>query len=106
VQRDPENEERGSAERGWKKVSVLTDLTIKTSLLSMSFGEFGPGLNALTGETGAGKSILVDAINLLLGSRASSEMIRTGQEEAAVEAVFELGQDDPLPQFRELGIDV
>ncbi len=86
---------------------MLTDLTIKNfAIIDELQAEFGPGLNALTGETGAGKSILVDAINLLLGSRASSEMIRTGQEEAAVEAVFELGQDDPLPQFRELGIDV
>jgi DNA repair protein RecN (Recombination protein N) len=51
--------------------------------------EFGQGLNLLTGETGAGKSILVDALALLLGEKASSEVIRTGAERAVVSAVFE-----------------
>jgi DNA repair protein RecN (Recombination protein N) len=51
--------------------------------------EFGPGLNLLTGETGAGKSILVDALALLLGDKASSEVIRKGAERAVVAAVFE-----------------
>src|SRR5438045_5409927 len=41
--------------------------------------EFGPGLNVLTGETGAGKSILVEAVGLLLGSRASADLVRTGE---------------------------
>jgi DNA repair protein RecN (Recombination protein N) len=50
-----------------------------------------PGLNVLTGETGAGKSIIVGALSLLLGERASSESVRTGAERAAVEGVFELG---------------
>jgi DNA repair protein RecN (Recombination protein N) len=50
----------------------------------------GPGLTVITGETGAGKSILVEALGLLRGSRASAEMIRAGCEEARVEAVFEL----------------
>ncbi|HEY6372144.1 MAG TPA: DNA repair protein RecN [Candidatus Sulfotelmatobacter sp.] len=51
--------------------------------------EFGQGLNLLTGETGAGKSILVDALALLLGAKASSDVIRTGTERAVVSAVFE-----------------
>ncbi len=51
--------------------------------------EFGQGLNLLTGETGAGKSILVDALALLLGEKASSDVIRTGAERAVVSAVFE-----------------
>ncbi len=51
--------------------------------------EFGPGLNLLTGETGAGKSILIDALSLLLGEKASTEVIRTGAERAVVAAVFE-----------------
>jgi DNA repair protein RecN (Recombination protein N) len=51
--------------------------------------EFGQGLNLLTGETGAGKSILVDALALLLGDKASSDVIRTGTERAVVSAVFE-----------------
>ncbi|HSC28068.1 MAG TPA: DNA repair protein RecN, partial [Vicinamibacterales bacterium] len=51
--------------------------------------EFEPGLNVLTGETGAGKSILVGAVGLLVGGRASSDLVRTGEECAAIEAVFE-----------------
>ena len=51
--------------------------------------EFGHGLNLLTGETGAGKSILVDALALLLGDKASSDVIRTGTQRAVVSAVFE-----------------
>ena len=51
--------------------------------------EFATGLNLLTGETGAGKSILIDALGLLLGDKASSDVIRTGAERAVVAAVFE-----------------
>ena len=51
--------------------------------------EFAAGLNLLTGETGAGKSILIDALGLLLGDKASAEVIRTGSERAVVSAVFE-----------------
>jgi DNA repair protein RecN (Recombination protein N) len=53
--------------------------------------EFDPGLNVLTGETGAGKSILVEAVGLLLGGRASGDLVRTGEEVAAIEAIFERG---------------
>jgi DNA repair protein RecN (Recombination protein N) len=65
--------------------------------------EFGPGLSLLTGETGAGKSILIDALGLLFGARASSELIRTGEDRAVVEAVFEseaaarAGEEHGLP---------
>jgi DNA repair protein RecN (Recombination protein N) len=58
--------------------------------------EFGPGLNVLTGETGAGKSILVEAIGLLLGGRASGDFVRTGEETASVEAIFENGGEELL----------
>jgi DNA repair protein RecN (Recombination protein N) len=58
--------------------------------------EFGPGLNVLTGETGAGKSILVEAVGLLLGGRASGDLVRTGEELAAIEAIFESGDDELL----------
>src|SRR5947207_1302935 len=51
--------------------------------------EFDPGLNVLTGETGAGKSILVEAVGLLLGGRASGDLVRSGGESAAIEAIFE-----------------
>jgi DNA repair protein RecN (Recombination protein N) len=51
--------------------------------------EFEPGFNVLTGETGAGKSIIVEAVGLLLGARASSDLVRTGETQAAIEAIFE-----------------
>src|SRR5262249_52704800 len=51
--------------------------------------EFEPGLNVLTGETGAGKSILVEAVGLLLGGRASGDLVRTGEESASIEAIVE-----------------
>src|SRR5688572_25676768 len=51
--------------------------------------EFEPGLTVLTGETGAGKSILVGAVGLLVGGRASAELVRTGEEQASIEAIFD-----------------
>jgi DNA repair protein RecN (Recombination protein N) len=85
---------------------MLTDLTIKNfAIIDQVHTQFGPGLNALTGETGAGKSILVDAINLLLGSRASAEMIRTGQEEASVEAFLEVEAGMELSLLKNLGLE-
>ena len=54
---------------------------------------FHNGLQVLTGETGAGKSIIMDAVNLILGGRADRTLIRSGCEKASVEAVFETGGD-------------
>ena len=51
--------------------------------------EFGPGLTVLTGETGAGKSILVGAVGLLVGGRASADLVRTGEDSASIEAMFD-----------------
>jgi DNA repair protein RecN (Recombination protein N) len=85
---------------------MLTELNIKNFAIIDQLGvKFGPGLNILTGETGAGKSILVDAINLLLGSRASPEMIRTGQEEASVEAFFDLEGGNGLQILNRLSLE-
>ena len=58
--------------------------------------EFDAGLNVLTGETGAGKSILVEAVGLLLGGRASGDLVRTGEESATIEAIFESGGEELL----------
>lgn len=58
--------------------------------------EFGEGLNIITGETGAGKSILIDAMGLLLGSRASSEVIRKGAEKAVVEGIFDVSENKKI----------
>lgn len=68
--------------------------------------EFAPGLNILTGETGAGKSIIIDAVNLILGGRASSDLIRSGAKEASVEAVFDLaGREALLATLSDAGVE-
>ena len=64
--------------------------------------EFEPGFNVLTGETGAGKSILVEAVGLLLGARASSDLVRTGEAQAAIEAIFEDADERELIVRREI----
>lgn len=64
---------------------------------------FGPGLTVLTGETGAGKSILIDALGLLVGGRAEAEVIRAGADEAIVEGVFEK-RDALAERLAELGL--
>jgi DNA repair protein RecN (Recombination protein N) len=64
--------------------------------------EFPAGLTVLTGETGAGKSILVGAVGLLVGGRASADLVRTGEETAAIEAVFEAQSGDELIVRREV----
>lgn len=67
--------------------------------------EFGEGLNVLTGETGAGKSIIIDSINSLLGERLSRELIRSGKEKATVEAVFHVDNERLLDIFEALAIE-
>ena len=70
---------------------MLKELDIKNfAIIDHLHVEFAPGLNVFTGETGAGKSIVVDALSLALGERASVDLIRTGCQEAVVEAAFEL----------------
>ena len=59
------------------------------AVIDQAVAEFGPGLNLLTGETGAGKSILIDALALLLGGKASSDVVRHGAEKAVLGCVFE-----------------
>lgn len=70
---------------------MLLSLTIRNiALIDEVQAEFASGLHVLTGETGAGKSILVDAISLLLGGRAQKELIRKGEEKARVEGLFDV----------------
>jgi len=86
---------------------MLTDLTIRNLAIIDSLQvSFAPGLNILTGETGAGKSIIIDAVNLLLGSRGGSDLIRSGTEEAAVEALFDIsGLEELRRDLAERGVD-
>jgi DNA repair protein RecN (Recombination protein N) len=66
--------------------------------------EFEPGLNVLTGETGAGKSILVGAVGLLVGGRASADLVRTGEEQATVEAIFDAPDGTELMIRRDVSV--
>ncbi|HUN56870.1 MAG TPA: DNA repair protein RecN, partial [Candidatus Binataceae bacterium] len=75
---------------------MLTALRIRNfAIIEEASLGFGPGLNVLSGETGAGKTIIMTALGLLLGGRASPEMVRAGAKEAVVEAVFELEGEAP-----------
>lgn len=70
---------------------MLTYLSIRNvAIIDQLHLSFGPGLNLLTGETGAGKSIIIDALTLVSGGRASADLIRSGEDEAVVEAVFDI----------------
>jgi DNA repair protein RecN (Recombination protein N) len=86
---------------------MLTDLFIKNfAIIDNLHVSFQEGLNVLTGETGAGKSIIIDAVNLVLGGRASADLIRTGEEEAAVEALFDIsGREEIKALLSESGIE-
>ena len=86
---------------------MLLELTITNIALIESLRiEFAQGFNVLTGETGAGKSIVVDSVNLALGGRADREIIRTGAEKASVQALFDIsGNARALELAEALGID-
>jgi DNA repair protein RecN (Recombination protein N) len=72
---------------------LLSRLVVKNfAIIDKIEVEFNEGFNVLTGETGAGKSIVINALNLLLGDRASSDLVRTGEDEASVEGLFELNR--------------
>jgi hypothetical protein len=85
---------------------MLTQLSIRdVVLIDLLELDFGPGLGVLTGETGAGKSILLDALGLALGMRADSGLVRAGQGQAAVSVAFEVAADHPaLGMLEENGL--
>jgi len=89
---------------------MLTELRVENyAVIDSVVIEFASGLNLLTGETGAGKSILIDALALLLGEKASADVIRHGTDKAAVSAVFELSAAESKALGRileENGIDL
>lgn len=87
-------------------IILLRSLYIKNYALIEEFREeFGAGLNIITGETGAGKSIVLGAFGLLIGERASSDVIRTGADKAIVEAEFQIEDKGVLEFLKELEIE-
>lgn len=86
---------------------MLTSLHIENIAVIRSADlDLCSGFSALTGETGAGKSMIVDSINLLLGNRTSREIIRSGETSATVSAVFEELTDSAIEHIREMGFEV
>ena len=86
---------------------MLRQLSIKNFAIVESVTmEFGPGFNVLTGETGAGKSLIVDALYFLLGDRINADMLRAGEERAVVEALFQVPlKSSAIKKLSEWGID-
>jgi len=84
---------------------MLTELSIRNfAIIDELKVSFTSGLNIITGETGAGKSILIGAVSLLLGDRASSDMIRSQEDTAMVEALFDIGaKSDVKGKLKEMG---
>ena len=67
--------------------------------------EFEPGLNVLTGETGSGKSIIIDSLGLVLGQRANKDIIKRGKDRAFIEAVFSSYDEETKDLLLEYGIE-
>lgn len=84
---------------------MLNDLSIKNfAIIDELHVSFNDGLNVISGETGAGKSIIIGAVSLLLGDRATADMIRTQADAATVEALFDIGQNKKLQEkIEEMG---
>jgi len=88
---------------------LLSELTISNfAIIDQLQLTLSPGLNVLTGETGAGKSIIIDAVSMLLGGRADTEFIRSGADAARIEGIFLLSpalRDDLVSLLQEQGLD-
>jgi len=88
-------------------VIMLENLQIKNAaLIDEAELEFSQGLNILTGETGAGKSILIDSINFLLGERAGKDFIRSGRNEAQVSGIIYVGHEQTAEAMASMGVEV
>jgi DNA repair protein RecN (Recombination protein N) len=86
---------------------MLRELQIKNfAVIDQAALELGAGLNVLTGETGAGKSIILNALGLISGGRASSDMIRHDEEEAIVEAMFDEVPEDVKQKLQDAGYGI
>ncbi|MBD5459457.1 MAG: AAA family ATPase, partial [Lachnospiraceae bacterium] len=84
---------------------MLISLHVKNlALIEEAEVMFGPGLNILTGETGAGKSILIGSVNLALGAKADRDMIRTGADYALVELVFQSEEPEVAEKLAEMDL--
>lgn len=79
-----------------KNIAIIEEVSLR----------FGEGFNVLTGETGAGKSILIDSINFVLGGRTSKDIIRAGAEEASVSALFTVENPANISKIREMGVEM
>lgn len=86
---------------------MLMQLSISNlALIDAMSIDFAPGMNVMTGETGAGKSIVVDAVNLVLGERADRELIASGKQKARVEAVFDVADNEKVKALlREMSLE-
>ena len=86
---------------------MLQNLHVKNlALIDECEVEFGQGLNIMSGETGAGKSIIIGSVNLALGQKVPKEMLRASEETAFVELVFYVDNEDTLAKLREMDIEV
>ena len=86
---------------------MLVSLHVKNlALIDETEVYFGNGLNILTGETGAGKSIIIGSVNLALGAKADKEMIRTGADHALVELIFQIDKQEQLQAVKELELPI
>ncbi len=80
---------------------MLHQLTIRNfAIIERLHVDWQPGLNVITGETGAGKSIIIDAVGALLGDRLGAEVVRSGAERALVEGIFVLDATDADPDLQ------
>ena len=86
---------------------MLLELRVKNlALIEKAEVAFGEGLNILTGETGAGKSIIIGSVNMALGGKASRDMIRQGADYAYVELIFSVDDEEKRKRLKEMEVDL